>query len=206
MQLSVQSGVQNNQDGNPFFTRGGKQGEMSVSELHGRYYEQTYRGNMFGGAVSGVALSAALSTAYGGLVLVNPTGSKVNLVLNKVSWAPLVAQTAALSLGLLRGFNINSAVTLTTPVSAYAKNGQAIAGQGVGQLASAATLPTAPVLDRLLGSLLTGALTVATQGGTIIDLEGSEIVPPGGYVGFYGSVASVAASLAFGMDWEEVPL
>lgn len=205
-QITAQPGVQNQQDGAAIPVRAGKQGDLSVSELHGRYYEQTYRGNMYGGAVSGVALSAALSTAYGGLVLVNPAGSKVNLVINKVSWAPIVAQTTALSIGLLRGFNNNTAVTLNTPVSAYNKAGQAIAGQGSGVLASAATLPTAPVLDRILGSLLTGAITVSAQGGTIVDLEGSEIVPPGGYIGFYGSVASVAASLAFGIDWEEVPV
>jgi hypothetical protein len=35
-------------------------------------------------------------------------------------------------------------------------------------------------------------------------MEGSVVIPPGGYAAIYTSAASVASSLAFGMMWEEV--
>ena len=40
-------GPQQQGDGNTAMQRGGKQGELIVSELNGRYYEQALRGNVF---------------------------------------------------------------------------------------------------------------------------------------------------------------
>lgn len=83
--------------------RQGQLGDVIVSELHGRFYEQAYRGNFFrSGTSSGSAspavvagasshgtstgLSATLSTAAGAtpmLGLWNPITSSVNLVLTQ---------------------------------------------------------------------------------------------------------------------------
>ena len=87
---SAGSGIQN--------LRGGASGEVVVQELHGRYYETAARKAIFAGAnTAGVTTSAGFATTCTGLILTNPTGSTVNLVLNKVSYAALVAQTAALA-------------------------------------------------------------------------------------------------------------
>jgi len=177
--------------------------EIIVDELHGRYYETTVRKAMFAGAnLAGVTTSAAFATTYTGMCLTNPIGSTVNLVLTKVSYAPLVAQTAGLVLGIMTGYSASTAVTQTTPLVPLSN----FVGQpaGTGLIASATTLPVAPTRLILLGTLLTGAITVTPTGGTVVDMEGSVVIPAGGFAAFYTSAASVASSLVFGMQWEEV--
>jgi hypothetical protein len=53
---------------------------------------------------------------------------------------------------------------------------------------------------------LTGAITVTPGFLNQIDLEGSIILPPGGFAAIYTSTVSGAASLWASMQWEEVPL
>jgi hypothetical protein len=159
---------------------------------------------MFGGANSAlVTLSAGLSTTYTGLVLYNPLGSGKNLVPNKVGVASKVAQTSAQVISLGQGFSATafSGVTALTPKSKFI--GQPA---GVGLLASAATLPVAPTYDMVLGLLDTGAITVATEGLGLLDVEGSYVIPPGGYLCILSDVGSVASSMWHSMQWEELPV
>lgn len=187
----------------PQALRTGPSGELIAQELHGRYYEACVRKGLFsGGTLAGVTLSAGFATTYTGLCLTNPLGSNVNLVPNKLTLNALVAQTAALGIGLMSGYNNGTAVTQTTPLVPLSN----FVGQptGVGLLASATTLPTAPTRAMILATLLTGAITTQVQGGEIIDLEGSWVVPPGGYLCVYSTAASVASSVLLGLQWEEV--
>lgn len=208
LQVSGSVGPQLVADGtglNPL--RQGRQGELSVSELHGRYYEQTLRRAIFSGSITGQVTTVGLATTYTGLCLTNPNGSPVNLVVNKVGWGFIVAFAAGATLGLMTGFNSGTAVTQTAAVTPRNQffNGQA--GGGFGLLASSATLPTAPTLNIILGAGLTGAITtVPSQGPNVADLEGSLILPPGAYMAFYTSTASGAAGGAFSFQWEEVPV
>ena len=183
--------------------RVGPTSELIVDELHGRYYETTVRKAMFSGAnLTGIATTAAFATTYTGMCLSNPIGSTVNLVLTKVTYAPVVAQTAALVMGIMTGYSASTNVTHTTPLVPLSN----FVGQpaGAGLIDSSATLPIAPTRLILLDTLLTGAITTTTSGGRLIDMEGSVVIPPGGFAAFYTSAASVASSLAFGMMWEEV--
>lgn len=183
--------------------RVGPTSELIIDELHGRYYETTVRKAMFSGSnLAGVTTTAAFATTYTGYCLSNPIASTVNLVLTKVSYTPVVAQTAALILGIMTGYSSSTNVTHTTalvPLSNFV--GQPA---GTGLIDSSATLPIAPTRLILLDTLLTGAITTTTSGGRLIDMEGSVVIPPGGFAAFYTSAASVASSLAFSMMWEEV--
>lgn len=186
-----------------FALRVGPSAESIVQELHGRYYETTVRKAQYGGAnLAGVATSAGFATTYTGFCLTNPIGSTVNLVVNKVTYGELVAQSAALILGIMTGYSASTAVTQTTPLVPLSN----FVGQpaGVGLIASAVTMPVAPTRVLLLDTLLTGAITTVTTGGKTVDLEGSIVIPPGGYAAFYTSAGAVASSLVFGMQWEEV--
>ena len=60
MALLVQGqvGPTTNADGAPQIMRLGRAGESIVSPLHGRFYEQNYRGNIFSIGNNAVALSA----------------------------------------------------------------------------------------------------------------------------------------------------
>jgi hypothetical protein len=178
--------------------------EIGVSEIHGRYYESSYRGGRFGGAnQAAVAVTAAFATTYTGLVLYNPAGSGVNGVLEKVSLANNVAWPAASALGLMIGAS-NTAFAGVTAVTPKSK----LIGQPAGRLllASAATLPIAPTLDTLLASIGTLATTgYETTGPTIFDLGGDLVIPPGAFVAIYSTAALTAAGL-FGFQYEEVPI
>jgi hypothetical protein len=68
-------------DGQPADQLGGKAGEAIIAELHGKYYTQTYRGNVFVGstAIGGVVPPAFNATAQVYMIW-NPQGSGKNLV------------------------------------------------------------------------------------------------------------------------------
>lgn len=185
--------------------RAGNMGDAIVSELHGRYYEATYRRAMYNAAITGQVTTVGLATTYTGLVLSNPVGSAVNVVINKVGYAFIVAFAAGASIGLMTGYNAGTNVTHTTPVTPR-NQFFGVGASGVALVDSSATLPTAPTLNTILAAGLTGAITTQTVVPAQFDLEGSIILPAGAYCAFYTSTASGAAGGAFSFSWEEVPV
>lgn len=181
-------------------------GGLNASQLLPRYYETTYRRQMYTVANQSVtATTAALATTYTGLVLGNPSSSTVNVVLTKVGYGFILAQTTAGVIGLMTGtgFGTTFATGSITPRNRFVGSvgSQCLASSG------SITLPTTPALETIIGSYGTGATTTTqTQGPTIIDLEGSLIIPPGGYAAFYTSAATVASSFFGSFQWVEVPL
>ena len=188
--------------------RQGQLGDLVVSELHGRYYETTYRRNVFV-ANSPLATASsgliALGSAYTGLALFNPLASSVNLVINKVGFGFTVAPTATLY-GIATGVTTQTpgSTTLATTRNAFV-NGQNAQGQGIAY--SVATFGTAantggttPVVHTIVGA------QAASVGGAYYDLEGSLILPPGAYLEFYLSASSGATGTAYSVQWEEVPV
>jgi hypothetical protein len=185
--------------------RTGRQGDMVVSELHGRYYETNNSKSLFSGSnQTGQVTTVGLATTYTGLCLSNPIGSGVNLVLNKVSAAFPVAFAAGAVVGVMTGYNATTNVTHT---AAIVPKSQFI-GTGPTPLAlvdSSATLPTAPTLNTVLSAIGTAAITaVSTAPAVYEDLEGSIILPPGAYAAIYTSSASGAAGMFASFSWEEV--
>lgn len=205
MLIQTLTGVQNNQDGAAgIAVRGGKQGDLIVSELHGRYYENTYRKNGFGVASQAVATTTVgLATTYTGLALVNPLKSTVNLVLNKCTVMQSVIQaTQVEAFALAYGFNATTDVTLTTPATPQSNFiGSGLVSQA--KAATSATLPTAP----LYGDFVTNTPTATSNAaGAILDLEGSVILPPGAYACWVTPAQASVAGMWFSFSWEEVPL
>jgi hypothetical protein len=202
-------GQQNNPDSaTPVIFRSGKQGDLSVSELHGRYYESNYRKNKFygsNGATPSVT-TVALATTYTGLCLLNPAGSNVNVVIDKVGYSFLVAFPAAATIGLMVGFNPAGVTTYSAAASSGSASMIGAGNTPAARCALSATLPTAPTLHTVFGTGYTGAITTTPQTMQIVDLEGSVILTPGAYAAIYTSTVSGAASLAGSFQWEEVPV
>ena len=187
----------------PSNIRVGANGELSTGPLHGNYYESVVRNRVYSGSnLAGVTTTVGFATTHTGCCLTNPIGSTVNLVVRRVHYGAVVAQSAALVFGLQTGFSAATNVTQTTAL-VVASN---FIGQpaGTGLLASAVTLPVAPTRLILLDTFLTGAITTAVQGGADHDMQDVIVIPPGGYVATYTSAASAASSLVFGFTWEEV--
>ena len=194
--------------------RQGQLGDLVVSELHGRYYEQTYRRNMFSGALA-TAQSATTGgittqTAYVGLVLYNPPSSPVNLVVQKVAITSIVQQSSAIAVGIGQGFSVlPPSGTLTTVA---VKNNYVTGPAPVGQLYGQATFgisttnPITTTFTHDIGVLTTGTTATSIITPVMLDTEGTIVIPPTGFAVLYFSSASVASSIAASFAWEEVPI
>src|SRR5436309_3544891 len=107
-------------DGTDGGLRFSRSGEQIVSELHGKYAEQSFRGNVFWAAMTaGVILPAPAATANNPMTLANPAGSGKNLFL--ISFDMVVTVIPGTPLTGLYGLYVN-----TNPVAA-AVTGTAIA-------------------------------------------------------------------------------
>lgn len=181
------------------------QGAQVITPLRGKGYESTFRGSSFNAAnQAGATTTVGLATTYTGLCLSNPLGSGVNLVVGKVGVSFLVAFAAASAVGIMVGYSASSNVTHTTPGTP--RNNKYTGGYtGAALVDVAATLPVAPVVHTLFGAGLTGAITTTPQiPGFLVDMEGSLIIPPGGYCAIYTSTASGASGMLASIQWDEV--
>ena len=193
--------------------RAGPLGDTIVSELHGRYYETTYRRAMFTAGVSTLIATATTAspttTITGAQVLYNPIGNTNNLVINKVSLGFALANLAGV-VGIATGFNGATAISGTlTATTAAAKNVFLGGGSptGASYASASITLPTAVSLVEILFS--TGSLATtgyAIQGPMTFDFEGSILLPPGGYATIWSNFIIPASSLLSTFQWEEVPI
>ena len=193
--------------------RAGQLGDTIVSELHGRYYETTYRRAMFTAGVSTLIATATTAspttTITGAQVLYNPIGNTNNLVINKVSLGFALANLAGV-VGIATGFNGATAISGTlTATTAAAKNVFLGGGSptGASYASASITLPTAVSLVSILAS--TGSLATtgyAINPGTLYDFEGSILLPPGGYATIWSNFIIPASSLLSTFQWEEVPI
>lgn len=181
--------------------RVGEQNDQMVSQLHGGMYEQALRGNLFFAAnQAATAISVAGHTTNTGLCLSNPAGNSKNLVPRQVSIGISVQQVALACMGIGGGYAAAGIVTHTTPLTAYS----CLLGSGTGASAcadAAATLVGTPLV--IMPFVSTGLITTESpKPSQLYDLNGSIIIPPGGYVFLY---ALTAITGLFGITWEEVP-
>lgn len=180
--------------------RMGNLADSIVSQLHPRYYEQTYSGNRFVVAnQAAVTTTAALATTYTGLIVGNPSTSTVNLVMDKFCCAQF-AVGAAGAIGIMTGTTGTNTVTDTlVPRNRKVGGVRSVATANAGQ-----TIST-PVLEQVFGTLGSLATTgYGLQPGIVVDLEGSLIIPPGFFVAAYTTVVTTTA-LIFSFEWTEVP-
>lgn len=187
-----------------FGLRQGKLGEQIVSNLHGKFYEQVVRGNVYiASNVGAQAVSVALATTYTGLCLSNPLASGKNLVLLGGQYALSVAPAAIASLHLLSGYSAAANVVHTTPLASPGIQNCLIGAgpAGVATVDSAATISTPRYLVGA-GSGFTAAALYATTP-SWINFDGLFVIPPGGFVA-WGALTAVTG---FGtLAWEEVPI
>lgn len=178
--------------------RVGAQSDLINSNLHGPYYEQGYRGNMFRIAnQAAVSTTAGLATTWTGLAISNPAGSGVNAVINYFTVSQVAAGVAG-AVGIMTGAGAAAGSLVPKNAIIGGPTGKVIASAG-------ATIAT-PVLDITLGSIGSVATTAyGLAAGIDMDLQGSIIVPPGFYAASYTTAATTTA-LIFGFQWEEVPI
>jgi hypothetical protein len=198
-------------------------GDLALSAVHARYYEQTYRGNVYSGGTTIAALSATTitltATATPILGIANPSTNNVNCVL---LYAHLVCvenaflSSAGPGVFVWAGSGGNLVTTGGTPWNRKTLT-------ATGSLVKYCQLSGATVLTGLANNLVIAggtpftsptALTYGTTVSTVLmpsyggvwDIGGSIIVPPGGVFGILNTNSTTTWSVAGELVWEEVPV
>lgn len=166
---------------------------LNVSDLN-------RQGKVFVGANVSAKSVIAVTTSMTGLILYNPYGSGVNLVLIDTGFAYTTAPAAVHNIGLaLMTSNTTVPTSLTVAGrSAISADGKGNIGKGI--VWDAATLPAAPVAVRWMFGLSTAAASVVE--GFSERLDGSIVVAPGA-----AACLTVVTTTAVGMGhftWAEV--
>ena len=221
MLLNGQVGPQTNSDGANPPLRQGKTGELSVANLHGRFYEQAVRGNIYTGGISNTALVAAnaiatglTATAQPVIGLYNPSTSLVNLVILKATVVmTAIANTAVAPGGFAwvysvgnSGVSTGSAPINTKTLTAVGSSGKffAVSTALTGLTNNLAFLKESDIAP--INAAGPGTAIHQPQGCTFEQVDGAIIVPPGGVVGIMNQVATTTVSVAVGIVWEEVAI
>lgn len=189
----------------------GKQSEAIVVELHGKYYTQAYRNNLYNGstAIAGVAVPSYNTTAqtFG---IWNPAGNTKNAVLvsldiGLVSGA-LIASNWTLSASLNAGSALAtggiSAFTSGTPIGGNI----GVAGGNTTRFTPSAATSLASTFAMTLGlSHVTTTTTTNYEAKMNYDFDGKVIVPPNSALWVTNNAAS-GATADLTLFWEEVPV
>ena len=205
--------------------RQGKTGEQVITELHGRFYEQNYRGAVYSDGMGLTAINNAtytVATTDATITPVvgiwNPSTSSVNVSIIRVTVGLVMTALASTGPG---GFSWsvslgNSAITTgNTPLN---RKTLTLGGaQAKGYCNVAPTGKTNANVTRF-GSAIGGgsaentsftATAVAMQTQALAfneQFEGDFIVPPGAFVALLANTTPVANSAYSSIVWEEVPL
>lgn len=197
---------------------GGRQSEMIVSELHGKYYTQSYNGNAFwaSAAATGLITTIFSNTTYVGLLLWNPQGSGKNLVPIRAVQGRILAATTVAAWGHSFLLNAGAGVGTAAPLSAFTAitatrgpaNNPGVTGQGasVALVGGGATFTTALAWGRANG-FSEGTNTTAVVDQVISeDFDGSLIIPPGTLMAVLAASAAQGGTWLPSILWEETPL
>lgn len=181
----------------------GRDNDQLSTELHARYYEQTFRGNTYSASNQSVATTTlGLNTTYTGLVVSNPIGSGINMALTKASVMQSVIQATqpeafAVAVGYNSGANITHTAALTPRSNLI---GSGLTPKGLAD--TSAGLVSAPFYHTFVQN--TGSATTLGPGG-VIDFEGSVILIPGAYACWVTPAQASVAGMWFSFSWEEIP-
>jgi hypothetical protein len=183
----------------------GRGGEQIVTELHGRYYEQTNRGNIFTAhAIVTAPVIYTTAAGTGGPLLYNPARADKKAVISAVGWGVSTVTTVAAILGLTGGpSTAPSATTAIDSVKNCYLGGSAPSHVGLSGrhgLGGRQLLASAPRSAHRRAHPSTGAMHWASIVGGML------IVPPGYFISFAASATASTTVGTFGMIWEEVPV
>ena len=213
-----QPSAQSIQAGTPVNARSGQLGDLIVTELHGKFYEQAYRGNLFSIGSTVTALSAntitltATTTPIIGLY--NPSTSTVNAVISKAILQIAVAGNSAVAPGgfvWATSINNNSISTglATLNRKTLANNGSQVKGFAGSTALTGLTNNLGIQGGAAFGTLLVSEGSTATpvvSGSVIQEFDGSLIIPPGAVLALLNTVSTTTVSVCAEIIWEEIPV
>jgi hypothetical protein len=202
---------------NPTF-RQGQLGDLVVTELHGKFYESTYRGNLFSVGMTATALSAntisltATTTPIIGVY--NPSTSNVNLVMVKAKCNIAIANSSAAAPGAFvwavsTGNSAISAGLIPMNRKTLANAGSQAKGYNITTALTGLTNNLTVISGSAFGTLVTAQGATATpilSGDAVEEFDGSLIIPPGGVLALLNTISTTTVSVTSVLIWEEVPV
>ena len=198
--------------------RQGQLGDLIVSELHGKWYEQVYRGNVFSYGMTSTALSANTITLTATTTPIigvwNPSASNVNLVMMKAKCIITVAGNSAVAPGAFMWATSTGNGAISTGNAPL--NRKTLANTGSQAKAfNISTALTGITNNLVIQHAAAFGTLVAAQGATaspiisdggLEEFDGSLIVPPGGVLALLNTTSTTTVSVSSMLMWEEVPL
>ena len=203
-------------DGTTATVNMGRANELIVSELHGKYFEQCYRGNIYyaSTATTGVVIPIAttLTPTYS---LWNPAGSG-KLMVPVALLLGWTSTTAALGeIVWMATTNAGSGISSTAPFVAFGSGTAVNANLGSGKVSQmrtgtggTTTLVAAASFYRATGLSITATTAATATGPGWVwrdDFDGTSIVPPGNAIHLMASTA-IAIAATVTVVYEEIPL
>lgn len=227
MPLSIagQVGPQVLGDGVPGIPRLDRQGGLIASELHGRYYEQTFRGNVYSAGTGLISINnATFTTATLGATCTpiigiwNPLTNTVNLVILQAILGIVITalqNTGGGPFAWAVSGNNNNLTLGSVPVnrktlSSGGSSARTFSGVALTGLSNNLTVAHGSALG---GGNAFNIATLDTAAGfstiytpTYEDISGSIIVPPGAIFALLATTTPVAQSALASLLWEEVAI
>jgi hypothetical protein len=202
-------------DGTQPTLRGGRTGDLIVSELHGRFYEQVSRGNVFG-----LGVTITTGVAAGNINLAAAAASTQFAIWNPVTNNKYIS-LLALMVGPVSGTIVGGPLfhsTFTTTLPSIASVGTAYnllfgnTGQPSAKFcasAAGATLTAGSALLTVIPSTITysAGTFAALAGSAAFELiDGRIVLAPGsGWVPTFAAAGTTVLA-TIGAIWEEVPV
>lgn len=207
MLTELKPGLVKATDGTSVVARAGNQGEVMVSNLHGYNYEQSVRRNTGFSFCLNRATSLFSATAQIGNIVWNPPDSGVNLAVSKWAAQNTVTDADMIGLALCAGYQTTTPTTVTVADA----SGSTLLAQPtlVPMKARAYAIATVLIAPVMVWPLVHITAAINTVGVDAIfgDLDGSFVVPPGGFVTISAiAAAGPAAGITSALMWEEVPV
>ena len=202
-------------DGNNYAALQGKQLELIVSELTGKYYTQTLRGNTFIGATASAGVVPPIfSNTAQTFGIWNPSGSGKNIVPVNLKVGLVTVGVVTDNFALAVTLNAGSQQATGSPITAgtFVAPVNALLGSGTASISKFApatiTAGAAPTYLKPTGISNFMAATPAAannfwQLGE--DYDGSLIIPPGVVLYVCNNIAGVA-TWNICMTWVEIPI
>jgi hypothetical protein len=185
----------------------GKQGELIDAKLHGDWYTQAYRGNLFwvATATAGTTIPIQASGLASTFTLWNPANSGKNLELVSYSAAFLAATTVVSDVSLYYQINIGSSNAALSSLTALTTHSANLGGSAVSLATAYSAATFTGALTR--GPILFGPSATTSTNDLIIEymFNGRIIVPPGCAVTTAGNAAQTSATAQV-FFWIENPL
>jgi hypothetical protein len=187
----------------------GKAGEAIMSELHGKWYTQNYRGRLFIGStlVAGTIIPVNASNLVSTFTLWNPLGSNVNAELVDYDLGLITATAVVGSLAVVFQAGVGAAIAVPTALTSLTPQAGVLGGPSKPAcgLYSSATLVGTPTILKPLG--ISFGTVVGNAGPAIahVEFDGKVVLPPGTLITTVSTAAQTAAMLQ-SLKWVEAPI